>query len=163
VVLVQVFERRVLTYTPSNPDGWKVEAGNVGQHYYTWRYQQLGKTVTNDPNPPAPWSPPPPQQQQGDHVTYTASVSNPNPTDNSTVTVSGTFKNNGQPVAEVVMNTAWFYKTTTSTCSGVTDATGVASCSRDISRATVGYTVDIEVTFMWNNQLYKTSTSFTPQ
>ncbi len=38
VVLVQVFERRVLTYTPSNPDGWKVEAGNVGQHYYSWRY-----------------------------------------------------------------------------------------------------------------------------
>src|SRR5579884_479154 len=41
-VLVQVFERRVLTYTPSNPAGWQVEAGNVGQHYYTWRYQVLG-------------------------------------------------------------------------------------------------------------------------
>ncbi len=40
-VLVQVFERRVLTYTPSNPDGWKVEAGNVGQHYEAWRYSQL--------------------------------------------------------------------------------------------------------------------------
>ncbi|MGA7672382.1 MAG: alkaline phosphatase family protein [Nitrolancea sp.] len=43
-VLVQVFERRVLTYTPSNPEGWKVEAGNVGQHYYTWRYSQLGES-----------------------------------------------------------------------------------------------------------------------
>ncbi|MCX2728525.1 thermonuclease family protein (plasmid) [Thermomicrobium sp. 4228-Ro] len=42
-VLVQVFERRVLTYTPGNPEGWKVEAGNVGQHYYRWRYQQLGQ------------------------------------------------------------------------------------------------------------------------
>jgi hypothetical protein len=41
LVLVQVFERRVLTYTPDNSDGWKVEAGNVGQHYYTWRYTQL--------------------------------------------------------------------------------------------------------------------------
>jgi len=41
-VLVQVFERRVLTYTPDNPPGWRVEAGNVGQHYYTWRYEQLG-------------------------------------------------------------------------------------------------------------------------
>lgn len=38
LVLVQVFERRVLTYTPSNPDGWKVEAGNVGLQYYQWRY-----------------------------------------------------------------------------------------------------------------------------
>ncbi|MDI3341346.1 MAG: hypothetical protein QJR03_12525 [Sphaerobacter sp.] len=39
-VLVQVFERRVLTYTPDNPAGWQVEAGNVGQHYYRWRYEQ---------------------------------------------------------------------------------------------------------------------------
>jgi hypothetical protein len=37
-VLVQCFERRCLTYTPGNLDGWKVEAGNVGQHYYRWRY-----------------------------------------------------------------------------------------------------------------------------
>jgi M6 family metalloprotease-like protein len=39
-VLLQCFERRCLTYTPDNPDGWKVEAGNVGQHYYRWRYAQ---------------------------------------------------------------------------------------------------------------------------
>jgi hypothetical protein len=38
LVLVQVFERRVLTYTPDNPDGWKVEAGNVGVQYEQWRY-----------------------------------------------------------------------------------------------------------------------------
>ncbi|MDQ6834337.1 MAG: S8 family serine peptidase [Chloroflexota bacterium] len=37
-VLVQAFERRVLTYTPSNPDPFKVEMGNVGQHYIAWRY-----------------------------------------------------------------------------------------------------------------------------
>jgi hypothetical protein len=37
-VLIQCFERRCLTYTPDNPPGWQVEAGNVGQHYYTWRY-----------------------------------------------------------------------------------------------------------------------------
>jgi hypothetical protein len=42
-VLVQVFERRVLTYTPENPPGWRVEAGNVGLHYYQWRYGQLGE------------------------------------------------------------------------------------------------------------------------
>ncbi len=39
-VLVQLFERRVLTYTPANPDAFKVEMGNVGQHYYRWRYEQ---------------------------------------------------------------------------------------------------------------------------
>jgi hypothetical protein len=37
-VLVQLYERRVLTYTPSNPRGFEVEMGNVGQHYYRWRY-----------------------------------------------------------------------------------------------------------------------------
>ena len=37
-VLMQCFERRCLTYTPDNPAGWQVEAGNVGQHYYEWRY-----------------------------------------------------------------------------------------------------------------------------
>lgn len=39
-VLVQAFERRVLTYTPSNPAGWQVELGNVGLHYYFWRYEE---------------------------------------------------------------------------------------------------------------------------
>jgi hypothetical protein len=38
MVLFQCFERRCLTYTPDNPEGWKVEAGNVGQHYHAWRY-----------------------------------------------------------------------------------------------------------------------------
>lgn len=38
-VLVQGFERRVLTFTPGNADGWQVEAGNVGRHYYDWRYE----------------------------------------------------------------------------------------------------------------------------
>lgn len=38
LVLVQVFERRVLTYTPGNKPGWQVEMGNAGFHYYQWRY-----------------------------------------------------------------------------------------------------------------------------
>ncbi len=38
-VMLQCFERRCLTYTPSNPVEWQVEAGNVGQHYFRWRYQ----------------------------------------------------------------------------------------------------------------------------
>jgi hypothetical protein len=44
-VMVQLFERRVLTYTPSNPAGFKVEMGNVGQHYYRWRYQNDSKVT----------------------------------------------------------------------------------------------------------------------
>lgn len=37
-VLVQAFQRRVLTYTPDNDVNWRVQLGNVGRHYYSWRY-----------------------------------------------------------------------------------------------------------------------------
>jgi hypothetical protein len=48
-VLVQAFEWRVLTYTPDNPDGWKVEAGNVGQHYHQWRNTANRRTGPSRP------------------------------------------------------------------------------------------------------------------
>ncbi|OJV92605.1 MAG: hypothetical protein BGO39_32545 [Chloroflexi bacterium 54-19] len=41
LVLVQLFERRVLTYNPALPNN-KVEMGNLGQHYYQWRYVESG-------------------------------------------------------------------------------------------------------------------------
>jgi hypothetical protein len=47
-VLVQCFERRCLTYTPGNEDGWKVEAGNVGQHYYRWLETHQGPLVAEE-------------------------------------------------------------------------------------------------------------------
>jgi hypothetical protein len=47
-VLVQPFERRVLTYTPSNVAGWRVEMGNVGRHYYTWRYESGSPAAAPD-------------------------------------------------------------------------------------------------------------------
>jgi hypothetical protein len=37
-VLVQPFERRVLSYTPTNTPAFQVEMGNIGQHYFQWRY-----------------------------------------------------------------------------------------------------------------------------
>ncbi|MDQ2809719.1 MAG: CAP domain-containing protein [Chloroflexota bacterium] len=37
-VLVQLFQRRVLTYTPSFAPAWQVQMGNVGRHYHAWRY-----------------------------------------------------------------------------------------------------------------------------
>ena len=42
MVLVEAFERRVLTYNPANPEPFKVEFGNVGQHYNRWRYGTVG-------------------------------------------------------------------------------------------------------------------------
>ena len=48
-VLVQAFERRVLTYTPGNPEGFLVEAGNVGAHYYHWRYELIPPQLPDAP------------------------------------------------------------------------------------------------------------------
>ena len=36
--LVQLYQRRVLTYVPAFSEGWRVQMGNAGQHYYQWRY-----------------------------------------------------------------------------------------------------------------------------
>ncbi len=61
-VLIQAFERRVLTYTPDNDAAFRVEMGNVGQHYFSWRYSSK---YDNDlpaavPTPPGPITSPPP-------------------------------------------------------------------------------------------------------
>jgi hypothetical protein len=53
-VLVQLYERRALTYNPSNPPEWRVEMANVGRAYYDWRYKDrpvepaIATTVTPD-------------------------------------------------------------------------------------------------------------------
>jgi hypothetical protein len=54
-VLVQMFQRRVLTYNPANAPAWQVEMGNVGRHYADWR-AGLGLPVASLP-PGAPATP----------------------------------------------------------------------------------------------------------
>jgi hypothetical protein len=51
-VLVQLYERRALTYTPTNPAEFQVEMGNVGQHYFRWRYR--GGAPVPGPGTPTP-------------------------------------------------------------------------------------------------------------
>lgn len=52
-VLIQLFERRVLTYVPSFAPEWSVQMGNIGAHYYDWRYKQAGqRTFGGDPITP---------------------------------------------------------------------------------------------------------------
>ena len=52
-VLMQAFQRRILTYSPQNPSGWQVEMGNVGVAYFNWRYK-------GQPPAPAPTATPVP-------------------------------------------------------------------------------------------------------
>ncbi|HEX2909680.1 MAG TPA: sialidase family protein [Chloroflexia bacterium] len=53
-VLVQAFERRVLTYTPSNDPKFQVEMGNVGQHYRDWRNSLPQDNASPTPAPTTP-------------------------------------------------------------------------------------------------------------
>jgi hypothetical protein len=56
-VMIQAYERRALTYVPTNPTGFQVEMANIGQHYFDWRYRNAGfcpgQPVTT-PTPPVP-------------------------------------------------------------------------------------------------------------
>lgn len=96
--------------------------------------------------------------------TTTATVSNASPRQNSSVTVSGTLKSEGKPVAGVPMTAKWRYKTTVSTYTGLTNAAGIASCSRRISRAALGYPVKVTLVFAKAGKTLGTAmTSFTPR
>jgi hypothetical protein len=57
-VMFQAFERRVLTYTPSNDPAYQVEMGNVGLHYLNWRYKgqipEGGVTIPAPAGQPVP-------------------------------------------------------------------------------------------------------------
>ncbi len=75
-VLIQCFERRCLTYTPGNAAGWMVEAGNVGQHYFRWRYDMLPPAPPPTPTPsPSPTPGPEPVVEE---AVYAASLSGAN-------------------------------------------------------------------------------------
>jgi hypothetical protein len=47
-VLVQLFERRVLTYTDTNNDPYRIEWGNIGLHYRFWRDAAVGPAPCPD-------------------------------------------------------------------------------------------------------------------
>ncbi|HEX8229009.1 MAG TPA: lamin tail domain-containing protein [Chloroflexia bacterium] len=53
-VLTQAYERRVLTFLPQLPTPFKVQMGNIGQHYYEWRYLRSAGTGTPAPQRPVP-------------------------------------------------------------------------------------------------------------
>jgi hypothetical protein len=107
-VLIQAYERRVLTYTPSNSPGFQVEMGNIGQHYYNWRYRFAGQPGEGTGTPfltPTAGSPtviPTP-------VSGSPTVVSGSPTAGTTVTVVTT----PQPQATVPTDTPEPAKTTT--------------------------------------------------
>jgi len=96
-------------------------------------------------------------------ATATMSLPAP-PSPNYTQTVTGVLTcNNGVASTGAIMHTVWHEEAADVTCDGTADATGTASCSRQIGTLTGGYRVVIDVTFGLNGASYATTTSFTPQ
>ncbi|HET6312704.1 MAG TPA: molybdate ABC transporter substrate-binding protein [Chloroflexia bacterium] len=71
LVMVQLYERRVLTYVPSEPQPeFRVQVGNIGRHYHDWRYAEGSQpglpiappALPTEPGPPT--IPPPPRTVQ---------------------------------------------------------------------------------------------------
>ncbi len=96
-------------------------------------------------------------------VVVTASVSNASPSQQSEVTITATITNNGQPIYGLPMLATWHYRTTTSICTALTGANGIASCTRNIASATLGYAVTIDVGITWEARVYTASARFTPK
>jgi competence protein ComEC len=110
--------------------------------------------------PPAPMPGHNVRCTQSGNAQMCASVSAPAPSQYSSVSVYGRLLINGAAEAGLPMNSTWKYKSSTPTCnSGVSGADGVASCSRQIGAATLGYTVTITASIGG----YTASTSFAPQ
>ena len=53
-VLIQAFERRVVTYVPGPPPDFRVQMSNIGQHYHDWRYSSSPAPVPSPTSPVVP-------------------------------------------------------------------------------------------------------------
>jgi hypothetical protein len=94
-VLMQAFQRRILTFNPNNDPSFQVEMGNVGLSYYDWRYKGVGAA----PATPGPTPPPAPTATPGPGASIALSPESGPP--NSTLTVTGS---NFPPHAAVLVN-----------------------------------------------------------
>ena len=72
---------------------------------------------------------------------------------------------NGVGEAGLTMRTQWMYATVTRSCDvdPVTDAAGLAFCTRGIGGATVGRQVNIDVSMLYQGNNYTATTWFVPQ
>ncbi len=159
-ILVQLFQRRVLTYNPAL-SGLKVEMGNLGQHYYKWRY------IENNPNLAAPTAIPAVGCLTGSDVTGTevqGCVNNVFPKAGSDVTVFGRLIVGGKPITGVPMTARFSLYTRTISCtSGPSGADGVASCTVNIGSDQTNVNVEVLLTFMYNGVTYQNTVDFNPR
>lgn len=154
-VLMQGFERRVLTYTPNNPDGFKVEYGNIGRAYYAWRYPSGTTPVqarNTTPAPagsatPAPSTTSAPAPVSGDiDILAIAVPSHPKPDTSVNLTIKLT--KGGAPLPNTPFHVDYQFKMGVATVSvdGTTNKDGVAQVSFVVTGGIPGTNAQIVLT-----------------
>jgi len=164
-IMVQLYERRVLTYTPSNPPAFQVEMGNIGQHYYQWRYGQSTPVPTPTPTlPPA---------NNSASCTADKPVASPNLTINASLalpSVSGgnqtlcvAANKNGQPAAGATVTFSVAYKSVTRDFEGnPIGADGKSTTSWDVGGPSKGFEIKVTVKVTFGGETTTTVVSWTP-
>jgi hypothetical protein len=101
-VMIQAYERRVLTYVPTNDTGFQVEMGNIGQHYFDWRYRNYGYCA-NQPisTPTAPVPAPTGTVGLGTPIATTTSETTGTPMETTTPVASETATETATPITPV--------------------------------------------------------------
>lgn len=124
------------------------------------------ETPSQSPSPlpgaspsPAPARTPPPADSAA--CSASARVDNEAPAKSTRVTVTGVLECPGSSPVGATMAASWKFKSTTSSCEGVADDGGVASCSRSVGGASSGFRVEIVVTFSFEGEHYTAVTGFT--
>ncbi len=159
-VLVQLFQRRVLTYNPAL-GSQKVEMGNLGQHYYKWRY------IENNPTLAAPTAIPTAGCLAGSDTTgaqVQGCVNNVFPPAGSDLTVYGRLIVSGKVITGVPMTARFsFFSKTASCTSGASGSDGVASCTVNVTGDQANVTVEVLLTFNYNGVNYQNTLEFMPK
>ncbi|HKP53763.1 MAG TPA: lamin tail domain-containing protein [Chloroflexia bacterium] len=150
-VLIQAYQRRVLTYVPHLPSPFKVQMGNIGQHYYDWRYLNAGQPGPGG-NTPTSQALPPKASIAIEGISYRASLTDINGT-------YTTLKNGGQSAQSFnswwLDSPKWGYVDRFYFPNGITLAPGASV--RVHSGPGINTSTDIymyRTTVMWDRQLY---------
>lgn len=97
-------------------------------------------------------------------ISATSSISNPNPEQYSSVTVTVSVKDqNGNPVSGANVDLILHYKSKDTEYNGKTDGSGQAVLSFKIGRASTDFTVDGDIVVTANGLTARTTTAFTPK
>lgn len=134
---------------------FKSDGKNLEVNKSDWKYTGSSKPATNAPVENSTVS---------TSITATASIDEPNPGQNDSVTVTVNVKDEkGKAVKGANVHLNLHYKSTDTEYSGVTNVNGVAVINFRTGRAAKGFTVNGDLTITANGQTTSTKTSFTPQ